>query len=81
MNEQKMIDLVNRIADNDKVAPFQNGFVVLSNEEMVRYTELILQDVMNLFGDEILSLHYLEQECCKDSVYLLKSKIQEHFGI
>jgi hypothetical protein len=81
MNEQIMFDLVNRIADNDKVAPFQNGFVVLSNEEMVRYTELILQDVMNLFGDEILSLHYLEQECCKDSVYLLKSKIQEHFGI
>lgn len=46
-----------------------------------KFAELILQDVMNLFGDEILSLHYLEQECCKDSVYLLKSKIQEHFGI
>ena len=44
MNEQIMFDLVNRIADNDKVAPFQNGFVVLSNEEMVRYTELIVRE-------------------------------------
>ena len=49
MNEQKMIDLVNRIADNDKVAPFQNGFVVLSNEEMVRYTELIVRECCDIF--------------------------------
>jgi|LakMenE18May11ns_1017448.scaffolds.fasta_scaffold9716176_3 hypothetical protein len=55
-----------------------NEYTSLFNE---KFAELILQDVMNLFGDEILSLHYLEQECCKDSVYLLKSKIQEHFGI
>jgi hypothetical protein len=51
MNEQKMIDLVNRIADNDKVAPFQNGFVVLSNEEMVRYTELIVQECIDTVSD------------------------------
>ena len=46
-----------------------------------KFAELILRDVFNLFGDEILSLHYLEQGCCEDSVHLLKSKIQEHFGI
>jgi hypothetical protein len=46
-----------------------------------KFAELILKDVFNLFGDEILSLHYLEQGCCEDSVHLLKSKIQEHFGI
>ena len=46
-----------------------------------RFAELILKDVFNRFGDEILSLHYLEQGCCQDSVHLLKSKIQEHFGI
>ena len=50
-------------------------------EAIEKFAGLILQDVMNLFGDEILSLHYLEQECCKDSVHLLKSKIQDHFGI
>ena len=43
--------------------------------------ELILKDVFDQFGDEILSLHYLEQRCCQDSVHLLKSKIQEHFGL
>ncbi len=46
-----------------------------------KFAELILKDVFNRFGDEILSLHYLEQGCCQDSVHLLKSKIQEHFGI
>ena len=46
-----------------------------------KFAELILNDVFNRFGDEILSLHYLEQGCCEDSVHLLKSKIQEHFGI
>jgi len=46
-----------------------------------KFAELILKDVFNRFGDEILSLHYLEQGCCQDAVHLLKSKIQEHFGI
>jgi len=45
------------------------------------FAELILKDVFDRFGDEILSLHYLKQECCQDSVHLLKSKIQEHFGV
>ena len=48
MNEQKMIDLVNRIANNDKVAPFQNGFVVLTNEEMVRFAELIVLECVDV---------------------------------
>jgi len=49
--------------------------------DIEKFAELILKDVFNRFGDEILSLHYLEQGCCQDSVHLLKSKIQEHFGV
>ena len=51
------------------------------NIRIEKFAELIIQDVMNLLGDEILSLHYLEQECCQDSVHLLKSKIKQHFGV
>jgi|688.fasta_scaffold460454_2 hypothetical protein len=72
MNEQKMIDLVNRIADNDKVAPFQNGFVVLSNEEMVRYTELIVQECIDTVSD--CSIEY----CTRPQIV---SEIKEHFGV
>jgi hypothetical protein len=50
-------------------------------DHLYKFAELILKDVFNRFGDEILSLHYLEQGCCQDSVHLLKSKIQEHFGV
>ena len=50
-------------------------------DAILKFAELIIQDVMNLFGDERISLHYLEQSCCEDSVYLLQSKIKEHFGI
>lgn len=46
-----------------------------------RFAELILQEVKNLFGDERISLHYLEQPCCEESVRLLLLKIQEHFGV
>ena len=53
----------------------------LSSQELEKFANLILQDVMNLFGDERISLHYLEQPCCEDSVLLLQTKIQEHFGI
>jgi len=67
MNEQKMIDLVNRIADNDKVAPFQNGFVVLSNEEMVRYTELIVRECAEF--------------CENKNSKLLGTMMKEHFGV
>jgi len=49
--------------------------------QIEKFAELIIQDVMNLFGDERISLHYLEQPCCEDSVYLLQSKIKEHFGV
>jgi len=67
MNEQKMFDLVNRIADNDKVAPFQNGFVVLSNEEMVRYTELIVRECAEF--------------CENKNSKLLGTMMKEHFGV
>jgi hypothetical protein len=49
--------------------------------QIEKFAELVLQDVMNLFGDERISLHYLEQPCCEDSVYLLQLKIKEHFGV
>lgn len=67
MNEQIMFDLVNRIADNDKVAPFQNGFVVLSNEEMVRYTELIVRECAEF--------------CENKNSKLLGTMMKEHFGV
>lgn len=51
------------------------------NSSLPKFAELLLQEVMNIFGDERISLHYLEQPCCEDSVYLLQSKIKEHFGI
>ena len=49
------------------------------NIRIEKFAELIVQDVMNLFGDEVLSLHYLEQPCCEDAVFLLQSKIKDHF--
>lgn len=56
-------------------------FYVGTEETFSEFTKLIVQDVLNLFGDERISLHYLEQPCCEDSVYLLQSKIKEHFEI
>ena len=50
------------------------------NIRIENFANLILQDIMNLFGDELISLHYLEQPCCEDSVYLLQTKIKERFG-
>ena len=50
------------------------------NIRIENFANLILQDVMNLFGDELISLHYLEQPCCEDSVLLLQTKIKERFG-
>ena len=46
-----------------------------------KFAELIIQDVLNLFGDELISLHYLEQPCCENAVYLLKSKVMDRFGV
>ena len=57
------------------------SFYVGTEETFSEFTKLVVQDVLNLFGDERISLHYLEQPCCEDSVYLLQSKIKEHFGI
>jgi hypothetical protein len=50
-------------------------------EEVEGLIELIIQDVLNLFGDERISLHYLEQPCCEDAVTLLQSKIMDHFEV
>ena len=75
MNEQKMIDLVNRIADNDKVAPFQNGFVVLTNEEMVRFAELIVKECA-------LSVSHIQTARIPNGEYVIPSQmIRKHFGV
>lgn len=50
-------------------------------EAVEKFAELIIQDVLNLFGDELISLHHLEQPCCEDAVYLLKSKVMDRFGV
>ena len=54
-----------------------------SKEKIVqqKFAELIIKDVLNLFGDELISLHHLEQPCCEDAVYLLKSKVMDRFGV
>ena len=78
MNEQ-----IRRLADKIWAEEYWDNPMTdkLLPAQLNRFAELILKDVFNRFGDEILSLHYLEQGCCQDSVHLLKSKIQEHFGI
>ena len=63
------------------LGPNQFDWASQYTDEMNKFITLLLQDVMNLFGDERLSLHYLEQPCCEDAVYLLQSKIKERFGI
>ena len=70
-----------RIRELAEQAEFSEKDLHIQGDNFQMFAELILKDVFNRFGDEILSLHYLEQGCCQDSVHLLKSKIQEHFGI
>ena len=80
MNE-RIRDLKNKVLD-DHFGFTWTSMDYQDNEKFAeKFAELILQQVMYLFGDEILSMHYLEQECCQDSITLLKSKIQEHFGV
>lgn len=50
-------------------------------KEMNSFVDLLLKDVLNLCGDEILSQHYLEQDCCEDAVKLVKSRIQDRYGV
>jgi hypothetical protein len=70
-----------RIRELAEQAEFSEKDLHIQGDNFQMFAELILKDVFNRFGDEILSLHYLEQGCCQDSVHLLKSKIQEHFGV
>jgi len=72
-----MNERIRKLAEQAKL--YNGWFCGQGNIE--KFAELILKDVFDRFGDEILSLHYLKQECCQDSVHLLKSKIQEHFGV
>ena len=81
MNEQKIIDLVNRIADNDKVAPFQNGFVVLSNEEMVRYTELIVRECIGCCEQVISDPVPESVDTWLNGGSQCIDEIKQHFGV
>lgn len=51
------------------------------NKEFNLFIDLFLKDILHLCGDEILSQHYLEKDCCQDSIGVLKSRIKEHFGV
>ena len=59
----------------------EDDYYFMYREEVDGLIELIIQDVLNLFGDELISLHYLEQPCCEDAVYLLRSKVMDRFGV
>jgi hypothetical protein len=75
MNEQTMIDFVNKIADNDKVAPFQNGFVVLSNQEMVEFAELIVRECADIAKHHVMNIStYADAE-------FVEEQIGKHFGV
>ena len=76
-----MNERVKQLAEQAGFIPGIMGLNRFTYFDTEMFAELIVQDVLNLFGDERLSLHYLEQPCCEDAVYLLQSKIKEHFGV
>jgi hypothetical protein len=81
MRGSQGVDMNPRIRELAEQDEFSEKDLHIQGDNFQMFAELILKDVFNRFGDEILSLHYLEQGCCQDSVHLLKSKIQEHFGV
>ena len=46
-----------------------------------KFAALIIADVLNLCGDEILSQHYLDQPEAEDAIQTLRSRISDHFGV
>ena len=51
------------------------------SKEMNLFIELLLKDVLNLCGDEILSQYYLDNCRGQDAIHTLKSRIQDRYGI
>ena len=50
-------------------------------KEMNCFIDLLLKDVLNLCGDEILSQRYLDNEQGQDAIHTLKSRIQDRYGV
>ena len=50
-------------------------------KELNLFIDMLLKDILHVCGDEILSYHYLEQDCCEDAVKLVKSRIQDRYGL
>jgi len=51
------------------------------NIRIEKFAALIIADVLNLCGDEILSQHYLDQPEAEDAIQTLRSRISDHFGV
>jgi len=69
MNRTLMFDLINKIVDDDAVTPpFQNGFVVLTEEEMEHFAESIVSECCDLIDDV-----YTDQR--------IDRRIKRHFGV
>ena len=75
MNEDTMKDLVRRIADPDKVSPFSNGFVTLTDEEMVKFAELIVRECAKV-SERTGALNEADFEG-----EMIAGAIKEHFGV
>lgn len=82
MNE-RLKELIKQATEHDYTTwdSYNQKELVYYKFNQEKFADLIVQDVLNLFGDERLSLHYLEQPCCEDAMTLLQSKIMDHFGI
>ena len=73
MNRTLMFDLINKIVDDDVVTPFENGFVVLTEEEMERFADSIVRECMDL----ALGSSHRED----DMGAIIANKIKKHFGV
>lgn len=47
MDEQKIIELMNSVADETMVPPFHNDFWTITQDELVRFTALVCQECKN----------------------------------
>ena len=73
MNRTLMFDLINKIVDDDAVTPpFQNGFVVLTEEEMEHFADSIVSECCDLFEGV-----YTDQQRPER----IDRRIKQHFGV
>jgi len=74
MNRTLMFDLIHKIVDDDIITPpFQNGFVVLTEEEMGHFADSIVRECMDL----ALGSSHRED----DMGAIIANKIKKHFGV